>query len=157
MPEIDKPEIVPHFQARTKFFQVMKESVKWGDIQEIETVGGLNRNITSGDVQETVLVQEAMQERRIAEIAQMIASRPEIRFVLIAGPSSSGKTTFSHRLSVQLRANGMRPHPIAVDNYFKERGETRKTRREIIILKDFVQWILICLRNKCRNCWMEKK
>ena len=72
----------------------MKESVKWGDIQEIETVGGLNRNITSGDVQETVLVQEAMQERRIAEIAQMIASRPEIRFVLIAGPSSSGKTTF---------------------------------------------------------------
>ena len=120
MPEIDKPETVPHFEARTKFFQVMKESVKWGDIQEIETVGGLNRNITSGDVQETVLVQEAMQERRIAEIAQMIASRPEIRFVLIAGPSSSGKTTFSHRLSVQLRANGMRPHPIAVDNYFKE-------------------------------------
>ena len=129
MPEIDKPEIVPHFQARTKFFQVMKESVKWGDIQEIETVGGLNRNITSGDVQETVLVQEAMQERRIAEIAQMIASRPEIRFVLIAGPSSSGKTTFSHRLSVQLRANGMRPHPIAVDNYFKEREETPKDEK----------------------------
>ena len=100
-----------------------------GDIQEIETVGGLNRNITSGDVQETVLVQEAMQERRIAEIAQMIASRPEIRFVLIAGPSSSGKTTFSHRLSVQLRANGMRPHPIAVDNYFKERGETPKDEK----------------------------
>ena len=121
MPEIDKPEIVPHFQARTKFFQVMKESVKWGDIQEIETVGGLNRNITSGDVQETVLVQEAMQERRIAEIAQMIASRPEIRFVLIAGPSSSGKTTFSHRLSVQLEAIGLKPHPIAVDNYFVNR------------------------------------
>ena len=129
MPEIDKPETVPHFEARTKFFQVMKESVKWGDIQEIETVGGLNRNITSGDVQETVLVQEAMQERRIAEIAQMIASRPEIRFVLIAGPSSSGKTTFSHRLSVQLRANGMRPHPIAVDNYFKEREETPKDEK----------------------------
>ena len=129
MPEIDKPETVPHFEARTKFFQVMKESVKWGDIQEIETVGGLNRNITSGDVQETVLVQEAMQERRIAEIAQMIASRPEIRFVLIAGPSSSGKTTFSHRLSVQLRANGMRPHPIAVDNYFTEREETPKDEK----------------------------
>ena len=89
----------------------------------------MNRNITSGDVQETVLVQEAMQERRIAEIAQMIASRPEIRFVLIAGPSSSGKTTFSHRLSVQLRANGMRPHPIAVDNYFKEREETPKDEK----------------------------
>ena len=64
-----------------------------------------------------------------AEIAQMIASRPEIRFVLIAGPSSSGKTTFSHRLSVQLRANGMRRHPIAVDNYFKERGETPKDEK----------------------------
>ena len=89
----------------------------------------MNRYITSGDVQETVLVQEAMQERRIAEIAQMIASRPEIRFVLIAGPSSSGKTTFSHRLSVQLRANGMRPHPIAVDNYFKEREETPKDEK----------------------------
>ena len=62
---------------------------------DCQTVGRLNRNITSGDVQETVLVQEAMQEgKEIAEIAQMIASRPEIRFVLIAGPSSSGKTTF---------------------------------------------------------------
>ena len=108
-------------------FQVMKESVKWGDIQEIETVGGLNRNITSGDVQETVLVQEAMQERRIAEIAQMIASRPEIRFVLIAGPSSSGKTTFSHRLSVQLRANGMRPVSYTHLDVYKRQSLHRST------------------------------
>ena len=128
MPTIEEPEIVPEFVARTKFFQVMKESIEWGDVQNIETVGDLNHNITSGDVQETVLVQEAMQEKRIAEIAQMIVSRPEIRFVLIAGPSSSGKTTFSHRLSVQLRANGMHPHPIAVDNYFKEREETPKDK-----------------------------
>ena len=147
MPEIDKPEIVPHFQARTKFFQVMKESVKWGDIQEIETVGGLNRNITSGDVQETVLVQEAMQERRIAEIAQMIASRPEIRFVLIAGPSSSGKTTFSHRLSIQLRALGLKPHAIGVDDYFVNRVDSPRDEKgnynyealECIDLKQFNQ------------------
>ncbi len=68
-------------------------------------------------------------KEELQKLAQMIASRPEIRFVLIAGSSSSGKTTFSHRLSVQLRANGMRPHPIAVDNYFKERGETPKDEK----------------------------
>ena len=85
--------------------------------------------ITKGDVQETSACAGSNAGRKIAEIAQMIASRPEIRFVLIAGPSSSGKTTFSHRLSVQLRANGMRPHPIAVDNYFKER-ERDSERRE---------------------------
>lgn len=89
----------------------------------VETVGDLNDKITGGDVSEIVLVQEALQEKKIAEIAARIASRPEIKFVLIAGPSSSGKTTFSHRLSVQLRVNGMTPHPIAVDNYFVEREE----------------------------------
>lgn len=75
---------------------------------------------------ETVLVQEALQEKKIAEIAAMIAARPELKFILIAGPSSSGKTTFSHRLSVQLRANGLSPYPIAVDNYFVEREENPK-------------------------------
>ena len=74
-------------------------------------------------------MQEALQERRIGEIAKDIASRDGVKFVMIAGPSSSGKTTFSHRLSVQLRANGMRPHPIAVDNYFKEREETPKDEK----------------------------
>ena len=75
-------------------------------------------------MREVVLVQEAMQEKKIAEIASTIAARPDIKFVLIAGPSSSGKTTFSHRLSIQLRANGLVPHPIAVDNYFVEREDT---------------------------------
>ena len=83
-------------------------------------------NITKGDMMETVLVQEALQEKKIAEIAATIASNPKIKFVLIAGPSSSGKTTFSHRLSIQLRANGLAPHPIAVDNYFVEREENPK-------------------------------
>lgn len=124
MPEISEPEVVPPFEPQNKLFQVLKESTRWGDMQGIETVGALNDKITGGDATELVLVQEALQEKRVAEIAGQIASRPDIKFILIAGPSSSGKTTFSHRLSIQLRANGLVPHPIAVDNYFVERDET---------------------------------
>ncbi|WP_418540891.1 nucleoside kinase [Massilistercora timonensis] len=124
MPEMSEPEVVPPFEPQNKLFQVLKESTRWGDMQGIETVGALNDKITGGDATELVLVQEALQEKRIAEIAGQIASRPDIKFILIAGPSSSGKTTFSHRLSIQLRANGLVPHPIAVDNYFVERDET---------------------------------
>lgn len=123
MPEQKEPEIVPPFEPQNKLFHVLKESTSWGDMQGIETVGALNDRITRGDVRETVLVQEALQEKKIAEIAATIAARPELKFILIAGPSSSGKTTFSHRLSVQLRACGLVPHPIAVDNYFVEREE----------------------------------
>ena len=123
MPEQKEPEIVPPFEPQNKLFHVLKESTSWGDMQGIETVGALNDKITKGDVRETVLVQEALQEKKIAEIAATIAARPELKFILIAGPSSSGKTTFSHRLSVQLRACGLVPHPIAVDNYFVEREE----------------------------------
>ena len=124
MPAKSAPEEVPEFVPYNKLFSVLKESTRWGDMQGIETVGALNEKITRGDAREVVLVQEAMQEKKIAEIAGEIASRPDIKFVLIAGPSSSGKTTFSHRLSIQLRANGMVPHPIAVDNYFVEREDT---------------------------------
>lgn len=128
MPERSAPEIVPPFNPQNKLFQVLRESTRWGDAQGIETVGDLNDCITKGDVQELVLVQEAMQEKRIAEIAGMIATDPDIKFILIAGPSSSGKTTFSHRLSIQLRANGFVPHPIAVDNYFVEREQTPRDK-----------------------------
>ena len=124
MPERSIPEVVPEFKPHHKLFQVLKESTKWGDMQGIETVGDLNEMITTHGVEEVVLVQEALQEKKIAEIATQIAKRPEIKFILIAGPSSSGKTTFSHRLSIQLRANGIVPHPIAVDNYFVEREDT---------------------------------
>lgn len=123
MPVKSSPKSIPKFEPQTKLFGVLKESTKWGDLLGIETVGALNDRITKGALREVVLVQEAMQEKRIAEIAGEIASRPEVKFVLIAGPSSSGKTTFSHRLSIQLRANGLVPHPIAVDNYFVEREE----------------------------------
>ena len=80
--------------------------------------------MTKGNPQELILVQEALQEKKIADIAAQIASKPDKKFVLIAGPSSSGKTTFSHRLSVQLRVNGLIPHPLAVDNYFVNREDT---------------------------------
>lgn len=124
MPTTLAPENVPPFEPQRKLFRVLKESVEWGDLQGIDTVGALNDRVTKQNMQETVLVQEAYQERRISEIARQIAERKNVKFVLIAGPSSSGKTTFSHRLSIQLRVNGMIPHPIAVDNYFVDREHT---------------------------------
>ena len=126
MPTQQDPKSVPPFEPQNKLFQVLKESTNWGHMLDLDTVGDLNDQITRGDMQEVILVQEAMQEKRIAEIAEMIAERPEVKFILIAGPSSSGKTTFSHRLSIQLRALGMKPHPIAVDNYFVNRENTPK-------------------------------
>ena len=126
MPTAQAPREVPAFEPQNKLFHVLKESVQWGDMQGIETVGELNEQITKNAVHDIVLVQEALQEKKIAEIASQIAARPEIKFILIAGPSSSGKTTFSHRLSIQLRANGLTPHPIAMDNYFVEREENPK-------------------------------
>lgn len=129
MPVRRDPARVPEFVPQNKLFQVLKEATKWGDMQGIETVGALNDKVTKGDVQELVLVQEALQEKKIAEIASKIAARKDIKFVLVAGPSSSGKTTFSHRLSIQLRANGLVPHPLAVDNYFVERDETPRDEK----------------------------
>lgn len=124
MPTEKNPRIVPPFEPRPKLFWVQKEAKVWGDQQDIETVGALNDTIVKRDMREVVLVEEAMQERKIADIAGQIARRGNVKFVLIAGPSSSGKTTFSHRLSMQLRANGLCPHPIAVDNYFVDRELT---------------------------------
>ena len=126
MPTQGEPEKVPPFEPQNQLFHVLQESTKWGDAQGIETVGDLNDKITRSDVNELVLVQEALQEEKIAQIAEQVRVRSDVRLVLIAGPSSSSKTTFSHRLSVQLRANGLCPYPIAVDNYFKEREETPK-------------------------------
>lgn len=129
LPEIANPRVIPPFAVREKLFQVQKESMRWGDLQNIETVGDLNREIVQAGAQNMVLVQEAQQEKKIAEIAEQIAKWGDVKFVLVAGPSSSGKTTFSHRLSIQLKVNGMRPHPLAVDNYFVNRDQTPKDER----------------------------
>ena len=128
MPVREKPEEVPEFHPSPKLFHVLKESVRWGDCQGIDTVGALNDMITRNDMRETVLVQEAHQERQIGEIAKMISDRGGVKYILVAGPSSSGKTTFSHRLAIQLRVNGLKPHPIAVDNYFVDREHTPRDK-----------------------------
>lgn len=124
-PSKSAPEELPTFVPQEKLFQVFKTSDEWSNTLEVNNVGDLNESITNGDVRELMLVQEALMEKQIAQIADMILGGDK-KIVLIAGPSSSGKTTFSHRLSVQLRAHGLRPYPLALDNYFVEREETPK-------------------------------
>lgn len=124
LPVKSDPLAVPEFAPQHKLFQVLKDSSKWGNMLGVDTVGALNDVIAKGGINDLMLVQEAIQEKRIADIAAQIASMPEKKFIMIAGPSSSGKTTFSHRLSVQLKAHGLKPHPIEVDNYFVEREDT---------------------------------
>lgn len=116
-------EAKPFFEQR-KLFETMERSEEWGRRAEIATVGDLNDQICSGSLSELILVQEAEQERKIGEIAKDIVSRGNVKFVMIAGPSSSGKTSFSHRLSIQLRTLGKAPHPIALDDYFVDREFT---------------------------------
>ncbi len=124
LPSLSEPTVVPEFVPSRKLFEVLRESSEWGDKMEIADVGALNEKICMGSGDDLILIQEALQEKRIGQIAEMIAGQPGKKFVMIAGPSSSGKTTFSHRLSIQLRALGMKPHPIAVDNYFVNRVNT---------------------------------
>ena len=116
--------MIPDFVPREKIFNVQKESQEWGDKLDISTVGELNDRITKRGIQNVLLIQEALHEGKISRIAEQIAKAGNKKFVMIAGPSSSGKTTFSHRLSIQLAAHGLKPHPIAVDNYFVNREDT---------------------------------
>lgn len=124
VPNKKAPECLTEFRESPCLFKTMTIASEWGINMGIDTVGDLNDGIRAGGFNELMLVQEALQERRIAEIASDIVSRGGIKFVMIAGPSSSGKTTFSHRLSVQLRTHGLRPHPIGVDDYFVDREKT---------------------------------
>lgn len=126
MPKKDDPENVPEFIPSPKIFQVQKEAEKWGEMMEISVVGEINEKISRGNVKEMILISEALQEGKISRIAEQISQQRDVKFVMIAGPSSSGKTTFSHRLSIQLAAHGLKPHPIAVDNYFVNREDTPK-------------------------------
>ena len=124
LPDAKAPDEIPEFLPQDKIFQVQKESEEWGKKLDISTVGELNDQITSQGIQKILLMQEAIQESQISRIAEQIAQAGNKKFVMIAGPSSSGKTTFSHRLSIQLAAHGLKPHPIAVDNYFVNREHT---------------------------------
>lgn len=124
LPERSNPQEVPPFVPKPKIFQIQKESERWGEMMQADTVGALNEQIVSKGASQLLLVAEALQESKISQIARTIAENKDKKFIMIAGPSSSGKTTFSHRLSIQLAAHGLRPHPIAVDNYFVNREDT---------------------------------
>ena len=124
LPTRKNPSVISPFRPEGKIFQVQKESQEWAEKMDISYVGDLNDHITKEGISNILLVQEALQEAKISDIAQKIVLEGNKKFIMIAGPSSSGKTSFSHRLSIQLLAHGMKPHPIGVDNYFKNREET---------------------------------
>ena len=118
------PKVVAEFSASDKLFNTLNDSAQWGIDMGIRTVGELNDVIASGRIQDMILVQESYMEQKIGDIAETIASDRRKKFVLIAGPSSSGKTTFSHRLSIQMTAHGLKPHPISLDDFYCNREET---------------------------------
>jgi uridine kinase len=125
LPDRDRaPEIAP-FDPQPQLFRIFQEHKEWGRILGLRTVGDLNRLIADGEIHDLVRIAEAFHEKKIAEIADHIhRHRDRLRWVLIAGPSSSGKTTFVKRLAVQLRVNGLRTAGLSVDNYFVDRART---------------------------------
>lgn len=112
---------VAEFNPSEKLFHTLKKSREWGKMLEIDTIGALNDAIAQGRMQEIILTQEALFEERIGQLAETIANSSGKKFIMIAGPSSSGKTTFSHRLSIQLAAKGLKPHPFPLDDYYVDR------------------------------------
>ncbi len=126
VPRSSEPHVLPSFVPSMKLHQTITETSNWGVRLGVENVGQLNDIIVNGGMRDLMLVQEALHERRISGIAERIASSGKIKDVTIAGPSSSGKTTFSYRLSAQLKTLGLKPHPIAMDDYFVNRVNTPK-------------------------------
>ena len=120
-PGKDTNEVAP-FEPSGKLFYTLKRSREWGKMLEIDTVGALNDAITAGRTQDIILTQEALFEEQIGNLADEILKSGKKKFVMIAGPSSSGKTTFSHRLSIQLTAKGLKPHPFPLDDYYIDRA-----------------------------------
>lgn len=129
LPTRKKPLEVEPFREQKKLFTTLEASESWGSKIGIENVGDLNDEICKGSMSEFILMHEAEQERKIGEIAREIVSREGVKFIMIAGPSSSGKTSFSHRLSIQLRTLGKTPHPIALDDYFVNRENTPRDEK----------------------------
>ena len=119
-PDQDPGKTAP-FAPSMKLYQVLQASERWGEEMGIPSVGALNDVIARGNIRDLILMQEAFMEQRIGRLAEKIASDPSRKFVMIAGPSSSGKTTFSYRLSAQLRAFGLHPVPISLDDYYLDR------------------------------------
>ena len=128
-PEPSAPEIVPAFKAQPKFGSILMEAERWASVLHCDYVSDLNRYIRRGEVADIIHVSEALHEKKIAEIADHIASNiKELRLILIAGPSSSGKTSFAQRLRIQLRVNGIEPVSISLDDYFRNWEDTPRTK-----------------------------
>ena len=117
-PDKKDPGSLREFSPSTQLAATLKKSTGWGRLMDIPTVGALNDAISKGRTREIILTQEALMEERIGALAREIASDRNRKFVMIAGPSSSGKTTFSHRLSTQLIARGLHPHPVPLDDFY---------------------------------------
>ena len=126
IPSTQDPSKLGELIRQDKMFEVFKEHHRWQSILGIKTVGDFNEAVKNGLATDLINVSEALQEKKISQIADTIAGRKEIKVVLIAGPSSSGKTTFCKRLSVQLLASGVKPLQISLDDYFVNRTETPK-------------------------------
>ncbi len=129
LPTQKDPSQLGEFRPSIKVFRELYQSTLRSQALNASNVAELNTAISQGGATPLILAHEAMMEKKIGDIAAEIAGRKEVRFVMIAGPSSSGKTTFSHRLSTQLRACGLRPHAIATDNYFKNREDTPRDEK----------------------------
>jgi uridine kinase len=119
------PKLVEHKKLRKIFY----ETEQWGNILGVGDVGSLNHKVENGEIVDIIRVAEALHEKKIAYIADMISERQNVKIILIAGPSSSGKTTFARRLGIQLRVNGLMPIPISLDDYFVDRAHTPKDEK----------------------------
>lgn len=115
---------LPQFKELNRLSKVFKEANEWGDIMDLAYIGSLNEKILSGEIEDVVKISEALHEKKIGKIADKICEDRDIHLILIAGPTSSGKTTFAKRLEIQLKVNGMRPIAISVDDYFVDREKT---------------------------------
>ena len=126
IPSVSNPDELGEMTRQDKMFDIFKEHHRWQEILGIRTVGDFNQAIDAGHATDIINISEALQEKKLAKIAEEIASRKGVKLVLLAGPSSSGKTTSCKRLSIQLAVNGLKPLQISLDDYFVDRDKTPK-------------------------------
>lgn len=126
IPSLKNPDVLGEMTRQDKMFEIFKEHHRWQSILGIRTVGDFNQAIDANHATDVINISEALQEKKIANIAEEIASRKGVKLVLLAGPSSSGKTTSCKRLSIQLAVNGLKPLQISLDDYFVDREKTPK-------------------------------
>ena len=129
IPTLKDPSILPEMIRQDKLFEIFKEHHHWQDVMEIRTVGDFNNAVDTDHSIDLINISEALQEKKIAQIADEIAKRKGVKLILLAGPSSSGKTTTCKRLSIQLIANGLRPLQISLDDYFVDREQSPRDEK----------------------------